>query len=75
MKWSERRIHSELAKPDRVLHSNGSLMAAHMLADLAQWKIWGQRGIILAYFWQMYEPNFNRKERLRQPPQYFKVSS
>ena len=51
MKWSERRLHSELAKPDRVLHSNGSLMAAHMLVKQAQWNIWGHWGIIPT-FWQ-----------------------
>ena len=69
MKWSKRRLHSELAKPDRVLHSNGSLMAAHMLAEQARWNVWGQWGIIPTYFWQMYQPNFNLRERFRQPPQ------
>ena len=72
MKWSERRLHSELAKPDRVLHSNGSLMAAHMLVEQAQWKIWGQWGFIPTYFWQMYKPYFNRRDRVRQPTLHFK---
>ena len=54
MKWSERRLHSELAKPDRVLHSNGSLMAAHMLAEQAGGTFGDTGGIIPTYFWQIY---------------------